>query len=174
MDTMLKDFQFALRILWKSPGFAAIAVLTLALGIGTNTGIFSLLHGVAFRDLPVSHPEQLVNFGAHASGDSDVALSVPMFQEIARSQKVFSGIFAWVPEGVYNVELLSIAGVVLLVACVNLGSLTLARTASRGHEISVRLALGPNMLRRLCRCSTTVIGAGGAKFSYKRKSRPAR
>jgi predicted permease len=104
MDTVLKDVLFALRVLRKSPGFAAVAVLTLALGIGANTGIYSLLYGVAFRDLPVPHPEQLVNFGARAGDDSSVALSVPMFQEIARSQKVFSGMFAWAPEGIYNVE----------------------------------------------------------------------
>jgi predicted permease len=105
VDTMLKDLQLALRVLRKSPGFAAAAILTLALGIGANTGIFSLLYGVAFRDLPVPHAEQLVKFGAHVGDDSYVALSVPMFQEIARSQKVFSGMFAWAPEGVDNVEI---------------------------------------------------------------------
>src|SRR5579862_6781600 len=90
MDTVLKDLQFALRVLRKSRGFAAVAILTLALGIGANTGIFSLLYGVAFRDLPVPHPEQLIKLGAYAGDDSYAALSVPMFQEIARSQKVFS------------------------------------------------------------------------------------
>jgi hypothetical protein len=67
---VLKDLQFALRVLRKSPGLAAVAILTLALGIGANKAIFSLLYGVAFRDLPASHPEQLVRFGAHAGDDS--------------------------------------------------------------------------------------------------------
>jgi len=92
-------------MLRKDPGFTAVGVLTLALGIGANTAIFSLLYSLTFRNLPVPHPEQLVRFGAHSGDDPYVALSVPMFEEIARSQRVFSGVFAWAPEGVFNIEI---------------------------------------------------------------------
>src|SRR5487761_629873 len=90
MGTLIQDIRFGLRMLSKFPGFTAVAILTLALGIGANTAIFSLLDGLVLRDLPVPHPEQLVRFGVHAHGDPFTALSFPMFEEIERDQKVFS------------------------------------------------------------------------------------
>ncbi len=101
----IQDVRFAGRTLRKSPGFTLIAVLTLALGIGANTAIVSLLYGLAFRNLPVPHPQQLVRFGAQAGDDQFVALSLPMFEQLARSQKVFSSTFAWWGDGVFNVEI---------------------------------------------------------------------
>src|SRR5215469_7496241 len=104
-ETLLQDIRFAFRMLRKSPGFTAVAVLTLALGIGANTAIFSLLDGLVLRDLPVPHPEQLVRVDAYAPGDSVGGLSLPMFQEIARHQKAFSSMFAWEGEGIVNIEI---------------------------------------------------------------------
>jgi predicted permease len=63
MPTIVQDLRFALRRLWKSPGFAAVAIITLALGIGANTAIFTLVHAVMLKALPVSHPEQLYGLG---------------------------------------------------------------------------------------------------------------
>ncbi|HEY2547278.1 MAG TPA: ABC transporter permease [Candidatus Acidoferrum sp.] len=97
----LQDLQFALRTLRKSPGFAATAVLTLALGIGANTAIFQLLDAVRLRSLPVGDPSSLVKVqikgGIHDIGwrDNDTAVSTALWEQIRTQRGAFSGIFAW-------------------------------------------------------------------------------
>ena len=62
LDGILQDTRFSLRSLAKNPGFTLIALLSLALGIGANTAIFTLFHQVLLRNLPVEEPQQLVSF----------------------------------------------------------------------------------------------------------------
>jgi predicted permease len=98
MAHLWQDVRFALRTLKKSPVFVAVAVLSLALGIGANTAIFSLVDQILLRLLPVKDPEQLVLLwgqGAHyGSNNGPQKLSYPMYQDFRAHNEVFSGMFA--------------------------------------------------------------------------------
>jgi predicted permease len=101
MGTLLQDLQYALRMLRKSPAFTAIAVMTLALGIGANTAIFSLVNAVMLKMLPVKAPGELVVVGdptdvhRRSMGDPSVELfSYPLYRDISGGNSVFSGLLA--------------------------------------------------------------------------------
>src|SRR5580693_4191484 len=96
-------FRFALRQLRKSPGFSSVAVLSLALGIGANTAIFSVIDALQLRTLPVKHPDQLVLFGEGASGgifnafpngNNPDLYSQPFFQQVSANNSSFTGVAA--------------------------------------------------------------------------------
>jgi predicted permease len=106
-----QDLQYGIRLLRRSPGIATIALLSLALAIGANTAIFTLLNAVLFRELPVRQPERLValamlrgNSLTFVDGLPGGGFSLPMFREIARGQQVFSGLFACWDDSVLSVE----------------------------------------------------------------------
>src|SRR6185312_1894192 len=90
----MNDLRFALRQLRKSPGFTFLAVLTLALGIGMNTAIFSLVHDLFLRPLPFHEPSQLVRvYGEAKERDlKQLPFSVPKFYHYRDGQNVFSSI----------------------------------------------------------------------------------
>lgn len=101
---MAQDVRHALRIFRRSPGFAAAAILSLALGAGANTAIFQLLDAVRLRTLPVRAPEQLVTIGVddmtHARGAwlRDASLTNPIWEQLRNDPRPFSAIFAWADE----------------------------------------------------------------------------
>src|SRR5215468_8236676 len=101
MAGILQDFLYSLRTLRKSPVFLAVAVLSLAFGIGANTAIFTLINQLILQPLPVDHPEQLVMLagrGKHYGGNNGMdRLSYPMYQKIRDHNEVFSGMFCTYP-----------------------------------------------------------------------------
>src|SRR5215475_5210280 len=104
MPGFLKDLRYSLRSLSRSPVFLAVAVLSLALGIGANTAIFTLINQLILQPLPVRNPEQLVMLagrGNHYGGNNGLdKLSYPMYQEIRDKNEVFSGMFCTYPNTV--------------------------------------------------------------------------
>jgi predicted permease len=93
LDGLFQDLRYGLRALRKSPGFAAVAILSLALGIGANTAIFTLIDALTLRALPVSHPEEL--FQVMMGKQSYMGFTNPTWEHLRDRQDVFSGIFAY-------------------------------------------------------------------------------
>src|SRR5215831_20315400 len=94
---VFQDIRYAVRTLRKSPLFTGIAVLSLALGIGANTAIFTLVDQLILQMLPVRHPEELVLLTArgnhYGSNTGSNALSYPMYRDIRDRNQVFSAMF---------------------------------------------------------------------------------
>jgi len=96
---MWGDVRYALRMMRRSPGFTAVAVLSLALGIGANTAIFSLMYTVMLRTLPVEHPEQLVELlhRLPREGHQANTFTWQAFQELRENNRVLAGLIAAAP-----------------------------------------------------------------------------
>src|SRR5215831_14396156 len=94
METLLQDIKFGSRRLLKSPGFSLIAIISLALGVGANTAIFSLVNAILLRPLPVDHPEQIVSVAVRAKNDSMDAFSYPNYIDVRDRNEVLSGLIA--------------------------------------------------------------------------------
>ena len=103
LETGWQDVRFGLRMLRKSPAFTAVAVITLALGIGANTAIFSLVDSVLIRMLPVQRPEQLFRLiDVNMEGKTIDALSYPTFKLIQENNQSLSGVIAFHSLGIVD------------------------------------------------------------------------
>jgi hypothetical protein len=110
LENILQDVRYGLRQMRRSPGFAAVAVLMLALGIGANTAIFSLIDAVMLKMLPVKNPQQLVVLrwrqtkgvrgGPGVSGPRSSSLSYLGFKRLRRQNDIFSSVMGFVPLGI--------------------------------------------------------------------------
>ena len=91
-DDLRQDLRYGVRALAAQPGFTATAVLSLALGIGANTGVFSVLNAVLLRPLPVAEPHQLVQIRMAGTDDE---LNTPLWEQVRAHQTAFSGVLAY-------------------------------------------------------------------------------
>jgi len=92
MSTLLHDLRYGFRVLAKNPGFTAVAVLTLALGIGANTAIFSVVYGVLLRPLPYPKPDQIVELWEVNAKGGHMQFADPNFEDVRSQSHVFRGV----------------------------------------------------------------------------------
>lgn len=153
MGTLWQDVRYGMRMLTKDPGFTAVALLTLALGIGANTAIFGVLDRLLVRPLPVRNPHQLALLAQELrEGRLEYEFNYPLFRDYQRGNSVFSCLSAT-------------AGLVLMIVCANLANLQLARATARTRAFAVRAALGASrsrLIRELLTESLLLSFIGGA------------
>ena len=99
IESVWLDIRYAIRMMRQSPGFTAVAVLSLALGIGANTAVFTFLNALLLRPLPVSHPEELVEL------KTPYLISFPMYLDLRAGQEVFTDIAATQPQRAFRLTI---------------------------------------------------------------------
>ena len=105
MESLLQDVRYGLRVLRRSPGLTAVAIITLALGIGANTAVFSLINAVLLKMLPVKDPQQLVQFSKlRPDASRNDFFSYPEVELFQHETHAFSGVLAFANLGGVNVE----------------------------------------------------------------------
>src|SRR5688500_7974074 len=118
IDTTTQDIRYATRLMRKTPGFTAAAIISLALGIGANTAIFTLVDAVIFRTLPFNEPQGLY-FLAHGTAENPgTSSNYPLFERFAALTDVFDGVTAYntnglkvsTPDGLESVDSLWVSG----------------------------------------------------------------
>ena len=95
MGTLVQDLRYAARTLWKSPGFTAIAVIALALGIGANTAMFSIVNGVLLRPIPYPQPQRLLKLYTSAPQFKDASVSYPNYLDWQQRSQSFEAMGAY-------------------------------------------------------------------------------
>ncbi len=168
MDALLQDLRFGLRTLRKSPAFTTVAVLTLALGIGANAAMFSIVSAVLLRALPFEHAGQLVRIETHfkATGQRDIGLSIPELDDLRARTDTFDQVAGMLPadaaltggEHATRVELLGVSAnyFSLLRATPQLGRIFGAEDDTPGFSETVVISDG--LWRRVFGSDPHIIG----------------
>ncbi|MCZ2075340.1 MAG: ABC transporter permease [Bryobacterales bacterium] len=95
VDTLIQDVQYGLRTMRRNPGFTLAAILSLSLGIGANTAVFSLMDTVMLRMLPVHNPERLVIFAHRGDGEASTGSNYPLYETLRKQSKSFLDVLAF-------------------------------------------------------------------------------
>jgi putative ABC transport system permease protein len=196
MQTLFQDLRYGFRILWKSPGFTAVAVLTLALGIGANTAIFTIVNSVLLRPLPFPNPDQLVSLNEKdMRGDLPGGLmantSYPDFFDWRAQNHVFENMAAFRHTGytltgagtalhidavIVTADFFSVLGIPPTLGRGFLPEEEKGRFAVLSHELwQSKYAADPAILGKnitLDRQSYTVVGVAAAGFQFPIQSSP--
>jgi len=99
LGDLLQDLRYGWRALRRSPGFTAVAALTLALGIGANTAVFSLLNNLAWRELKATDPASLVSLHyPSSSGGAESLFLIPVFERLRADNRVFTATLGWLSQ----------------------------------------------------------------------------
>src|SRR5690349_17152942 len=97
-ESFRQDIRYALRLLAANPGFASIAILTLALGVGANTAIFSVVNGVLLNPLPYDRPDELLAIYSRTATFTRSSTSYPNFEDWSSQNRSFSALAAYRPD----------------------------------------------------------------------------
>ena len=144
VDTLVQDLRFALRMLAKKPGFALVAILTLAVGVGATSAVFSVVDRILFRSLPYPQDDRLVSFGVMAPFDSREFMLGPDFVDWRVRQGPFETITAVEPVGEDDECLAAVFGTHDFVRCQVNGVVELCSSVAVGA-----LPIFPGSLRSL-------------------------
>ena len=100
IDRLRQDFQYAVRMWWRRPGVALVALTTLALGIGANTALFSIVNAVLLRPLPYAHADRLLTVWARTPSNPQTLVSYPEFDTFRRGSSSFDALAVWLGNSV--------------------------------------------------------------------------
>ena len=100
VDRLLQDIRYALRLWRRKPGFAFVAILTLALGVGANTAMFSIVNAVLLRPLPYRDADRIVSVWGRTSAFPRGLLTYREFEEIGKLEQTFEAMAMWLPQSV--------------------------------------------------------------------------
>ncbi len=132
LESISQDLRFALRLFWKAPSFSVSAILTLALGIGATTAIFSVVYGVLLRPLPYPHPEHIVRLWEQNSNGSRINFDDPTFEDIRAQSRTLEAVAE------YNSDVATVSG------AIEASRLTVAAVS---HDFFDVIGLGPTFGR---------------------------